>query len=118
MSLYGVVLQGDCKGGVEMINLLKAHKDKVSLLLLVHSNADLHCNWQSSSGNHLLHGASILVLQWQCLVGVVKEFYDLYIKKQVQRSGLVADVAGISGGHAPVWAGKDFITSVGGRGRR
>ena len=79
-----------------MINLFKAHKDKVY---------HFFCSYTA-----MLTFASLAIIKWESpvtwsvnfgiacavLVGVIKEFYDLYIKKRkFSVADLVADGAGI-----------------------
>jgi uncharacterized protein YfiM (DUF2279 family) len=79
-----------------MINLLKAHKDKVyhffcSYTAMLTFTSIAIIKWESPVAWSINFGIACAVL-----VGVVKEFYDLYIKKSKFSIGdLVADVAGI-----------------------
>ncbi len=81
---------------MNLINLLKAHKDKVY---------HFFCSYTA-----MLTFASIAIIKWESpvawsvnfgiamaiLVGVAKEFYDLYVKKSKFSVGdLVADGLGI-----------------------
>ena len=79
-----------------MINLLKAHKDKVyhffccyTAMLTFTSIAII--KWESPVAWSINFGIAMAIL-----VGVVKEFYDLYIKKsKFSVADLVADAVGI-----------------------
>ena len=79
-----------------MINLLKAHKDKVyhffccyTAMLTFTSIAII--KWESPVAWSINFGIACAIL-----VGVIKEFYDLYIKKSKFSIGdLVADAIGI-----------------------
>ena len=79
-----------------MINLLKAHKDKV-----YHFFCSYTAMLTFTSIAIIKHGAPIgwsinFGIAMAILVGVVKEFYDLYIKKSKFSIGdLVADAIGI-----------------------
>ena len=81
---------------MNLINLLKAHKDKV-----YHFFCSYTAMLTFTSLAIIKYGAPV---QWSInfgiacavLVGVVKEFYDLYIKKsKFSVADLVADAAGI-----------------------
>lgn len=77
-------------------NLLKAHKDKVyhffcSYTAMLTFTALAIIKWESPITWSINFGIACAVL-----VGVVKEFYDLYIKKsKFSVADLVADGAGI-----------------------
>ena len=81
---------------MKIIDLLKAHKDKVyhffcSYTAMLTFTAIAIIKWESPVAWSVNFGIACAVL-----VGVVKEFYDLYIKKSKFSIGdLVADVAGI-----------------------
>jgi len=77
-------------------NLIKAHKDKVyhffcSYTAMLTFTALAIIKWESPVAWSVNFGIACAVL-----VGVVKEFYDLYIKKsKFSVADLVADVIGI-----------------------
>ena len=79
-----------------MINLIKAHKDKIyhffcSYTAMLTFTAIAIIKWESPVAWSVNFGIAMAIL-----VGVVKEFYDLYIKKSKFSIGdLVADGAGI-----------------------
>ncbi len=79
-----------------MINLLKAHNDKVkhffcSYTAMLTFTAIAIIKWESPVAWSVNFGIAMAIL-----VGVVKEFYDLYIKKsKFSVADLVADVFGI-----------------------
>jgi uncharacterized protein YfiM (DUF2279 family) len=79
-----------------MINLLKAHKDKVyhffcSYTAMLTFTALAIIKWESPVAWSINFGIAMAIL-----VGVIKEFYDLYIKKSKFSIGdLIADVAGV-----------------------
>jgi uncharacterized protein YfiM (DUF2279 family) len=77
-------------------NLLKAHKDKLyhficSYTAMLTFTAIAIIKWESPVDWSINFGIACAVL-----VGVVKEFYDLYVKKSKFSVGdILADVAGI-----------------------
>jgi len=79
-----------------MINLLKAHNDKVkhffcSYTAMLTFTAIAIIKWESPVAWSITFGIAMAIL-----VGVIKEFYDLYIKKsKFSVADLVADVFGI-----------------------
>ncbi len=79
-----------------MINLLKIYKDKVyhffcSYTAMLTFTAIAIIKWESPVDWSINFGIACAVL-----VGVVKEFYDLYIKKsKFSVADLVADILGI-----------------------
>ena len=79
-----------------MINLIKAHKDKIyhffcSYTAMLTFTAIAIIKWESPITWSVNFGIAMAIL-----VGVIKEFYDLYIKKSKFSIGdLVADVLGI-----------------------
>ena len=81
-----------------LINLIKAHKDKMyhffcSYTAMLTFTAIAIIKWESPITWSINFGIACAVL-----VGVVKEFYDLYIKKsKFSIADLVADVLGVGG---------------------
>lgn len=81
-----------------MINLLKAHKDKVyhffcSYTAMLTFTAIALIKWESPVAWSINFGIAMAII-----VGVIKEFYDLYIKKsKFSIADLVADVLGVGG---------------------
>ena len=79
-----------------MINLLKAHKDKIyhfffSYTAMLTFTVVAIIKWESPVAWSVNFGIACAVL-----VGVIKEFYDLYIKKSnFSVADLVADAIGI-----------------------
>ncbi len=79
-----------------MINLIKAHKDKIyhffcSYTAMLTFTTLAIIKWESPITWSINFGIAMAIL-----VGVVKEFYDLYIKKsKFSVADLVADVVGI-----------------------
>ena len=79
-----------------LINLIKVHKDKVyhffcSYTAMLTFTSIAIIKWESPVAWSINFGIAMAIL-----VGVIKEFYDLYIKKSKFSIGdLVADVAGI-----------------------
>jgi uncharacterized protein YfiM (DUF2279 family) len=79
-----------------LINLLKAHNDKVkhffcSYTAMLTFTAIAIIKWESPVAWSVNFGVAMAIL-----VGVVKEFYDLYVKKsKFSVADLVADVLGI-----------------------
>jgi len=79
-----------------MINLLKAHNDKVkhffcSYTAMLTFTAIAIIKWESPVAWSITFGIAMAIL-----VGVIKEFYDLYIKKsKFSVADLVADAVGI-----------------------
>ena len=79
-----------------MINLLKAHKDKLyhffcSYTAMLTFTALAIIKWESPVTWSVNFGIACAVL-----VGVMKEFFDLYVKKSKFSVGdILADVAGI-----------------------
>ena len=79
-----------------MINLLKAHNDKVkhffcSYTAMLTFTAIAIIKWESPVAWSINFGIAMAIL-----VGVAKEFYDLYVKKsKFSIADLVADVVGI-----------------------
>ena len=80
-----------------MINLLKAHNDKVkhffcSYTAMLTFTALAIIKWESPVAWSVNFGIACAVL-----VGVVKEFFDLYVKKSKFSVGdIIADVLGIA----------------------
>jgi len=87
-----------------MINLLKAHKDKLyhffcSYTAMLTFTALAIIKWESPVAWSINFGIAMAIL-----VGVVKEFYDLYIKKSKFSIGdLVADAVGIVLAYLVIW---------------
>ena len=79
-----------------MINLLKAHKDKLyhffcSYTAMLTFTSIAIIKWESPVAWSINFGIAMAIL-----VGVIKEFYDLYIKKsKFSVADLVADAIGI-----------------------
>ena len=79
-----------------LINLLKAHKDKLyhffcSYTAMLTFTAIAIIKWESPVAWSINFGIAIAIL-----VGVAKEFFDLYVKKSKFSVGdIIADVAGI-----------------------
>ena len=79
-----------------MINLLKVHKDKVYHFFCCYTamltfTAIAIIKWESPISWSVDFGIAMAIL-----VGVLKEFYDLYIKKsKFSVADIVADIAGI-----------------------
>ena len=79
-----------------MINLLKAHKDKLyhffcSYTAMLTFTALAIIKWESPVAWSINFGIAMAIL-----VGVAKEFFDLYVKKSKFSVGdILADVAGI-----------------------
>ena len=77
-------------------NLLKAYKDKIyhffcSYTAMLTFTAIAIIKWESPVAWSINFGIAMAIL-----VGVIKEFYDLYIKKSKFSIGdLIADVAGV-----------------------
>ena len=80
-----------------MINLLKAHNDKVkhffcSYTAMLTFTAIAIIKWESPVDWSINFGIAMAIL-----VGVLKEFYDLYIKKsKFSVADIIADVLGIA----------------------
>jgi len=80
-----------------MIDLLKAHKDKIyhffcSYTAMLTFTTIAIIKWESPVAWSVNFGIACAVL-----VGVVKEFYDLYIKKsKFSVADIIADVLGIA----------------------
>mgnify|MGYP003582254099 CR=1 FL=1 len=80
-----------------LLNLLKAHKDKVyhffcSYTAMLTFTTIAIIKWESPVAWSVNFGIACAVL-----VGVVKEFYDLYIKKsKFSVADIIADVLGIA----------------------
>jgi len=81
---------------MNLINLLKAHKDKLyhffcSYTAMLTFTAIAIIKWESPVAWSVNFGIAMAIL-----VGVVKEFYDLYIKKsKFSVADLIADILGI-----------------------
>jgi uncharacterized protein YfiM (DUF2279 family) len=79
-----------------MINLVRRHKDKIyhffcSYTAMLTFTAIAIIKWKSPVAWSITFGIAMAIL-----VGVIKEFYDLYIKKsKFSVADLVADVVGI-----------------------
>ena len=79
-----------------LLNLLKAHKDKVyhffcSYTAMLTFTALAIIKWESPVAWSINFGVAMAIL-----VGVIKEFYDLYVKKSKFSIGdLIADGVGI-----------------------
>ena len=80
-----------------MINLLKAHKDKLyhffcSYTAMLTFTAIALIKWESPVAWSVNFGIAMAIL-----VGVAEEFYDLYVKKSKFSVGdIIADVLGIA----------------------
>ena len=80
-----------------LLNLLKAHKDKVyhffcSYTAMLTFTTIAIIKWESPVAWSVNFGIACAVL-----VGVVKEFYDLYIKKsKFSVADIIADMLGIA----------------------
>ena len=80
-----------------LLNLLKAHKDKIyhffcSYTAMLTFTTIAIIKWESPVAWSVNFGIACAVL-----VGVVKEFYDLYIKKsKFSVADIIADVLGIA----------------------
>ena len=81
-----------------LIKLIKAHKDKIyhffcSYTAMLTFTALAIIKWESPITWSVNFGIAMAIL-----VGVAKEFYDLYIKKsKFSIADLVADVLGVGG---------------------
>ena len=81
---------------MNLINLLKAHNDKVkhffcSYTAMLTFTALAIIKWESPVAWSINFGVAMAIL-----VGVIKEFYDLYVKKSKFSIGdLIADGVGI-----------------------
>jgi len=79
-----------------MINLLKAHNDKLyhficSYTAMLTFTSIAIIKWESPVAWSINFGVAMAIL-----VGVAKEFFDLYVKKSKFSVGdIIADVAGI-----------------------
>ena len=89
---------------MNLINLLKAHKDK-----LYHFFCSYTAMLTFASIAIIKHGAPIqwsinLGIAMAVIVGVAKEFYDLYVKKSKFSIGdLLADAVGIIVAYLIIW---------------
>jgi len=87
-----------------MINLIKKHKDKIyhffcSYTAMLTFTSIAIIKWESPVAWSINFGIAMAIL-----VGVVKEFYDLYIKKSKFSIGdLVADAVGIVLAYLVIW---------------
>ena len=79
-----------------LLNMLKAHKDKVyhffcSYTAMLTFTSIAIIKWESPVAWSVNFGIAMAIL-----AGIIKEFYDLYIKKsKFSVADLVADVVGI-----------------------